>query len=81
MTRDELAERLDQQGIGTGIYYPAIMTEHETYRHHPRIERGVTPVADELAGKVLSLPIHTKLAASDISRITETIKKVQADGR
>ncbi|MBP7760317.1 DegT/DnrJ/EryC1/StrS family aminotransferase [Candidatus Saccharibacteria bacterium] len=77
MTRDDLRTRLDAHGIGCGIYYPKTMTNHPSYRDHPRIIKDPTPVADEVAQRVLSLPVHPKVSPMDIERIVGTIEKIQ----
>jgi perosamine synthetase len=77
MRRDQLAEALSKKGIGTGVYYPKVMTEHETYQNHPRISVGQIDTAKEVAKKALSLPIHTKLSQGDIGRVAEAIIEEQ----
>lgn len=77
MGRDELAARLNEGGIGTGIYYPKTMVDHPTFRDHPKIKLAPTPVAEEVAGRVLSLPIHPGVSEQDIDRIGETIEKIR----
>lgn len=75
--REELARLLDEEGIGSGIYYPKVMTDHETFRDHPQIIKEPTPVADRIASSVLSLPVHPGLSLNDIDRIADTIKSIQ----
>jgi perosamine synthetase len=77
LDRNELAGLLDEAGIGSGVYYPKVMTDHETFRNHPQIIKEPTPVADKVASQVLSLPVHPGLSINDIDRITETIKAIQ----
>lgn len=81
MDRDDLANRLLERGIGSGIYYPFIMTAHNTYRNHPKIDIQDVPVAEQTAKKVLSLPIHTKLGEAEISRIAETVIAIQKEAK
>ena len=78
MSRDDLSEALQEKGIGTGIYYPKTMTDHETYRNHPRIDNMLpTPVADRVSERVLSLPVHTKLTLDDVDYISKTVKSLR----
>jgi len=77
MTRDELAAKLNQNGIGNGIYYPKTMIDHETFNDHPRIIHEPTPVAEEVAGRVLSLPVHPGVTEANIDRIAETIENIR----
>lgn len=80
INRDELRERLDAQGIGSGVYYPKTMTDHPTFKDHPRIIMEDTPVADRIAQEVLSLPVHPGVSSLDIERIGNTIKEIQKKG-
>lgn len=75
--RDELSRLLDEVNIGTGVYYPKTMTDHETFKDHPRIIKENTPVADRIARRVLSLPVHPGLSVDDIDRIAESVKEIQ----
>lgn len=79
-SRDELVNSLDERGIGSGIYYPSIMSDHETYQDHPRITVERVEVAKTIARKALSLPIHTKLLPSDLEYIAESIADIQKSG-
>jgi dTDP-4-amino-4,6-dideoxygalactose transaminase len=76
MNRDDLRTALDQQGIGSGIYYPKTMTDHPTFVDHPHIVVEPTPVADKVAQEVLSLPVHPGLDGNDIDRIIEAISDI-----
>jgi dTDP-4-amino-4,6-dideoxygalactose transaminase len=77
LSRDQLAEQLNQNGIGSGVYYPKTMIDHDTFRDHPKIIAEPTPVADEVSEKVLSLPIHPGVSFDDIDRIAETVAVIQ----
>ncbi len=78
VSRDEVSRRLHEYGIGTGIYYPKTMIEHETYKNHPRIIGNTeTPIANEVSKKVLSLPVHTKLSESDITYIADKLSSIR----
>lgn len=73
VSRDQLAQKLNENGIGSGVYYPTTMTDHETFRNHPRIVKHDTPVADSVAKKVLSLPVHPGVGLREIDRIADTV--------
>src|SRR5690606_989259 len=73
MSRDDVAGKLAEKGVGTGVYYPAVMTEHATYKDHPRIKIEDISVSRKIASKVLSLPVHTKLTEENIEHITNSI--------
>ena len=69
LERDEVASRLADRGISTGIYYPRAVYHYRCYREHPRVVADPTPRADAAAAQVLSLPVHASLKADDIDRI------------
>ena len=58
--RDPLAAALRTAGIPTAIYYPIPLHQQTAYRRFPQAEAGL-PVAERLAGRVLSLPMHPYL--------------------
>ena len=75
-TRDDVAARLTEAGIGNGIYYPKVAFDYDCYRAHPGVIEADVPVASRVARQALSLPVHPKLTASDLDQIIETVRKV-----
>ena len=73
ITRDDMVSALDHAGIGAGVYYPRLIGEYDAYRDHPRVRRGDTPVAAEVASRVISLPVHQHLTDAEVDRIAETV--------
>ncbi len=69
--REELAARLQQAEIATGIYYPRLMHDYDCYRSDSRIIIDETPRASATVKEVLSLPVHQHLERDDIARIVE----------
>jgi dTDP-4-amino-4,6-dideoxygalactose transaminase len=65
--RDALQDRLAEQGVGTIIHYP--IPPHLTGAYAGGFERGALPVAERLAGEVLSLPMGPHLATVDAERV------------
>ena len=69
--RNAFKEHLASRGIPSMIYYPLPLHRQQAYR-----QEGLSfPVAEELAGSVLSLPMHTELNAGVQERIAEAIKE------
>ena len=62
--REQARERLRKQRIQTSIHYPPI---HLFSRF--RSEGEKLPVAEEIAHRVVSLPLHPKLTASDVDEV------------
>jgi dTDP-4-amino-4,6-dideoxygalactose transaminase len=70
--RDELQKYLTKQGIGSGIFYPKPLHLQDCFKelgHKP----GDFPVAEELADKVLSLPIYPELTREQIELVGKTV--------
>ncbi|MCX6810151.1 MAG: DegT/DnrJ/EryC1/StrS family aminotransferase [Candidatus Berkelbacteria bacterium] len=72
-SRDELIEFLKKKGIGCGIYYPKSLHLHSHFQKQG-YKKGDFPVAEKLAGQVLSLPVHPGVGAEDIKQIIAAIK-------
>jgi dTDP-4-amino-4,6-dideoxygalactose transaminase len=75
LTREALSKYLAAAGIGSGLYYPALMHEYECYAGHPQIVVDPTPMAARVTGEVLSLPVHQYLSATDLDRIVATVRE------
>ena len=67
--REELQKRLAEKGIPTAVHYPVPLNEQPAYKH--LCCPDCTPVAQQLAKRVMSLPMSPDLA----SEATETILK------
>jgi perosamine synthetase len=73
LTRDGLIAALTEQGIGCGIYYPRLVYDYDCYRGHPQVVADPAPVATDVVGRCLSLPVHPYLSDSDLDRIVTTM--------
>ncbi len=73
-SRDELRKHLKDRGIGTDVHYPVPI-------HRQDVAAGLDcgtgrfPVAEEQAGKILSLPIYPELTQDDLEHIVDQIKE------
>ena len=72
--RDKLAAELKAAGISSAIYYPLPLHEQTAYKHFPRANGKGLPVAERLAKRVLSLPMHPYLDAATLDRITGEVQ-------
>ena len=70
--RDALKEHLASCGIPSMIYYPLPLHRQEAFRSICRLS-GDLSIAEQLAGEVLSLPMHTELTTSQQNRIIDAI--------
>jgi dTDP-4-amino-4,6-dideoxygalactose transaminase len=76
VSRDELAARLLEAGVGNGIYYPKLVFDYPTYLEHPRVRVADVPVAARIVGEVLSLPVHPRVTSDDAARIVEAVRTI-----
>ncbi len=74
-SRDELIRQLDEDGIDSTIVYPRPLHRYPIYRDHPRVASLATPLSDELASQVLSLPVHPNLGDNDLDRIVSSLMR------
>ena len=75
--RDPLAAALKAQGIPTAIYYAKPLHRQAAYRDFPVADGGL-PVSDQLAGEVISLPMHAYLEAPVQDRIVAAVCRALA---
>lgn len=73
ISRDDFVARLLDLGVGSGIYYPKLVFDYETYRGRPDVRIGHYPNAEKVVGQVVSLPVHPKLGRYDLDRIIESV--------
>lgn len=71
--RDELQKQLRDRGIGTLIHYPIAIHMSQAYSDysHQRL-----PLAEQLAGTVLSLPLGPQLSEEDVHVVIDTLNQV-----
>lgn len=70
--RDELVDFLGKRQIGCGVYYPVPLHLQECFQslgYRP----GSLPRAEAAAKRVVSLPIHSRLAESQLERVVGAI--------
>ena len=71
--RDGLAASLKQQGVPTAVYYPKPLHQQTAYRNFP-VEGNGLPVSEEMAGRVLSLPMHPYMDDATADRIIDAVR-------
>lgn len=70
--RDELKEYLSANGIETMIHYPTPLHKHEACREY---SAETVPFAEELAGKILSLPISPVMTIADTEYVSKLVNR------
>jgi UDP-2-acetamido-2-deoxy-ribo-hexuluronate aminotransferase len=71
--RDEIHQRLKENGISSVVYYPVPLHLQEALKFLG-YQKGDFPVAEKAAKEVLSLPMYPELEESTIIKIAEIIK-------
>jgi dTDP-4-amino-4,6-dideoxygalactose transaminase len=71
--RDRVAEVLKEKGIDTGMHYPVPLHMQEAYEHMG-LGRGSFPVAEECAGRLLSLPMYPDLTEEQIKYVCDCLR-------
>jgi dTDP-4-amino-4,6-dideoxygalactose transaminase len=72
--RDELQGYLAKQGVGAGIFYPKPLHLQDCFKGLG-YKKGDFPAAEELAEKVLSLPIYPELELGQVEYAAKTVLK------
>ncbi|RJX31668.1 MAG: DegT/DnrJ/EryC1/StrS family aminotransferase [Desulfarculus sp.] len=75
--RDGLKDYLQGAGVECGIHYPVPVHLHEAYRGLQR-NLGMAPVAEELSGRILSLPMFPEITPEQITIVVDRIKEFYA---
>jgi dTDP-4-amino-4,6-dideoxygalactose transaminase len=71
--RDEVIQRLADNGVGCGVHYPVPIHRQEAYRslgYGP----GAFPVAERHAQEFVSLPMFPELTAEQVEMVIEAVK-------
>lgn len=72
--RDEVLAQLHAAGIGAGIHYPVPMHLQGAFAslgHAP----GDFPVAEEVAGQIISLPMFAEITSAQQERVVDVLRK------
>ena len=74
--REQLQQRLEKQGIQTGLHYPVPVHLQKAYAdlgYHP----GHFPCSERLAQEVLSLPMYPELTGTQILKVTRALREAK----
>jgi perosamine synthetase len=74
LTRGRLREHLRDRGIGSAVYYPRPVYDHDCFRREPRVGRPDTPNAALASTQVLSIPVHPGLREADLEHIGGSVR-------
>lgn len=73
-TRDALVSALQKEGVPTAVYYRIPMHRQPAYAHYPAAGNGL-PVCEQLAGEVISLPMHAYLDEPTQDRVIAAVRR------
>lgn len=74
-TRNEVFERLSENGITARKYFYPLTNSFECYRNYPTAGVDKTPIAQHIALRVLTLPLYADLSLEDVDKICDIILK------
>jgi UDP-2-acetamido-2-deoxy-ribo-hexuluronate aminotransferase len=77
--RDGLAAHLRNDGIPTAQYYPKPLHQQSAYRGFP-VGAGGMKISDDIAGRVLSLPMHPYLDEATQEKIANSVRAFVSAG-
>lgn len=72
--RDELLAWLEKQGVQCGIHYPVPIHLHKAFASLG-FKEGICPIAENLSGRILSLPMFPEISDDQIDTVVKTVKK------
>lgn len=75
--RDDLAARLRERDIATGVHYPMPLHLQPAYRNLG-YRLGAFPVAEQAARQILSLPMFPELSADQIGFVADAVHEFVA---
>jgi dTDP-4-amino-4,6-dideoxygalactose transaminase len=72
--RDQVAQRLQQAGVGTNVHYPSPVHLQKCFAELG-YKQGDFPAAERLAAEELSLPMYPELSDEQIGQVAQALKK------
>src|SRR5881397_2382655 len=73
--RDQLAAHLERNGVEAAIHYPVPIHLQTPYREKYGYSEGLFPIAERLAGQVLSLPIHPAITKEEVHTVSRLVRE------
>src|SRR2546428_5012731 len=73
--RDQLAKHLETNGVEAAIHYPVPIHLQTSYRTNFGYSEGSFPIAERLAGQVLSLPIIPAITEEEVRTVSRLVRE------
>lgn len=70
--RAPLQARLQERGVPCAIYYPLPL--HKQPAYEPHHDGTALPVSEDLARRILALPIHPELTEAEVARVIAAVR-------
>ncbi|MCX2563431.1 DegT/DnrJ/EryC1/StrS family aminotransferase [Acetobacter thailandicus] len=70
--REAMQARLSAKGVPSAIYYPLPLHRQPAYQDHHDGE--ALPVSDDLATRILALPVHPDLTDAEVARVIAAVR-------
>lgn len=71
--REALRSELRARGIATGLHYPRPVHLHGGMRQALGLSPGAFPVAEAVAGRILSLPIYPEMSDAQVEAVCDAL--------
>ncbi|WGD38072.1 DegT/DnrJ/EryC1/StrS family aminotransferase [Lysinibacter sp. HNR] len=71
-TRERARERLIEEGVEARTYYSPVVDRQPIFAPYQDLSAPL-PVTEDIAGRVLSLPIHENMKSEDLDRVIKTL--------
>lgn len=72
--REKLINKLREENIGYGIYYPLTIPSQPLYKNLG--VRADCPLAERLTNEVVSIPVHPSLSQDELVKIVSTLNEI-----
>lgn len=79
--RDALQQHLAAEDIPTAVHYPIPLHRQRAFEEFQSGRSGRCPNAEHLCARVLSLPMHPRLAAHEVDRVIAAVRSFFAGRR
>jgi dTDP-4-amino-4,6-dideoxygalactose transaminase len=77
LSRDELFNKLGEYNVIARKYFYPLCSNFQCYKDYPSSRPDLLPVANKVADRVLSLPLHGRMQNSDVEKICAIIKAIR----
>jgi dTDP-4-amino-4,6-dideoxygalactose transaminase len=77
-TRDTVIAKLAEHGIGSMCYYPIPIHMQEAFIEYG-YKKGDMPITEDLADRVLSLPMYPELTEESIQKVAAAFSKIEQE--